>query len=77
MSAHVATGAEKLVRMANQISEFFESQPGDQRVAGVHEHIVAFWTPKMRREIVDYMNNGGEGLSPLSRQAVDKLRKQS
>jgi formate dehydrogenase subunit delta len=69
--------ATKLVRMANQISEFFAAQPGEQAAAGVLDHLTAFWTPKMRREIVDYVNNGGEGLTPLSRQAVDRLRQKS
>jgi formate dehydrogenase subunit delta len=43
-----ADPAEKLVRMANQIAAFFRSYPEDEAVAGIHKHIVAFWTPRMR-----------------------------
>lgn len=67
-------GPAKLVRMANQIADFFASQPGGQAAAGVCDHLKAFWTPKMRREIVEHLNNGGEGLAPLSREAVERLR---
>lgn len=74
MSATILRGSDKLVQMANQIAAFFASQPGDQAVAGVHDHLVAFWTPRMRREIVEHLNKGGEGLAPLSRQAVERLR---
>jgi formate dehydrogenase subunit delta len=63
--------------MANQISQFFASQPGEQAAAGVFDHLKSLWTPNMRREIVAHMNNGGEGLTPLSRQAVDRLRQKS
>ena len=77
MSNDVVSPAVRLVRMANQISDFFVSQPGGQNVEGVYDHIVAFWTPKLRREIVDHLNNGGEGLTPLSRQAVERLQTKS
>jgi formate dehydrogenase subunit delta len=74
MTETTLQGPAKLVRMANQISDFFASQPGDQAAAGVYDHLKAFWTPKMRREIVQYLNSGGEGLAPLSRQAIERLR---
>ena len=47
--------AEKLVRMANQIAAFFRSYPEDEAVAGIHKHIVAFWTPKMRTTLETYL----------------------
>lgn len=51
--------------MANQIAVFFTSQPEDERVAGVSEHINAFWEPRMRRQLLDLVAAGGEGLHPL------------
>ena len=51
---------DKLVRMANQIALFFRSYPENEAVAGIHNHIVAFWTPKMRRDIEDYADEAGE-----------------
>ena len=41
------TREEGLLRMANQIAGFFRSYPDEEAVAGVHKHIVAFWTPRM------------------------------
>ena len=64
---------EKLVRMANQIGQFFQSQPHDEAVAGIVDHLRSFWTPKMRRQIVDHAAAGGDGLEPLTREAVQRL----
>ncbi|GJD95163.1 formate dehydrogenase subunit delta [Methylobacterium iners] len=60
---------DKLVRMANQIATFFRSYPEDEAVAGIHKHIVAFWTPKMRHALVAYGPTAGSGLDPLVMQA--------
>lgn len=64
---------EKLVRMANQIAENLGSQAHDDAVAAVAEHLRAFWTPKMRRQLMDLAAAGGEGLEPLTREAVRRL----
>lgn len=42
---------EKLVRMANQIGDFFASQPEAIGAEGVATHLKKFWTPKMIGEI--------------------------
>lgn len=62
----------RLVMMANQIARFFAAQPGDQ-VAATTSHLMQFWEPRMRREIVAYLAAGGAGLDPLARQAVERL----
>jgi formate dehydrogenase subunit delta len=41
---------EKFARMANQIGDFYASQPAEQAGAGVAAHIRKFWTPKMIAE---------------------------
>ena len=64
---------EKLVRMANQIAHYFMSQPHDQAVAGVVEHLRSFWTPKMRRQIIDHAAGGAVGLEALTLEAVQQL----
>ncbi len=64
---------DKLVRMANQIAQFFKSQPHDEAVAGIVDHLRSFWTPKMRRQIADHAAAGGAGLDPLTREAVERL----
>lgn len=56
---------EKLVRMANQIATFFLSQPETTRLEGVATHINKFWEPRMRRQLFQHLEKGGEGLLPL------------
>jgi formate dehydrogenase subunit delta len=66
---------ERLVRMANDIGNFFKSEP-DHAVAvdGVASHLKRFWDPRMRKEIVAYVDEGGAELMDLVREAVLKLR---
>ncbi|SDR36420.1 formate dehydrogenase delta subunit [Rhizobiales bacterium GAS191] len=64
---------ERLVYMANQIGTFFASQGADRAVAGTLDHIEKFWDPRMRAEIVKHLEAGGDGLSPLVRQAIEQL----
>ena len=65
---------EKLVRMANQIADFFTPYSEAEAVAGVREHIRSFWTPGMRRELVAYADAGGKGLKPPVIAAIDGVR---
>jgi len=65
---------DKLVYMANQIGKFFASQGTDAAVAGTAEHIKKFWDPRMRNAIFAHIENGGDGLDPLVRQAIEKLK---
>jgi formate dehydrogenase subunit delta len=44
--------ADELVRMANQVAQFFAPYSEDEAVAGVRDHLVAFWDPGMRRELL-------------------------
>ncbi len=46
MNAH-----EKLARTANQIATFFRSYPEEAAIAGIYDHIVAFWPPRMRADL--------------------------
>lgn len=64
---------EKLVRMANQIATFFESQPGDDQADRVAQHLADFWDPRMRFEIRKLAEAPDSGLSPLARAAVERL----
>ena len=63
---------ETLVRMANQIADFFKAQPGDDAVAGAAEHIRRFWDPRMRAKMAEHLAHGGDGLNPLAKQAAAK-----
>ena len=64
---------DKLVYMANQISKFFRSQGEDVAVNGTAEHLRKFWDPRMRDAIMRHLANGGEGLDPVARQAIEAL----
>jgi len=68
---------EKLVRMANQIGDYFRTLPEAEAVAGVADHLHRFWTPKMCNEIVGFAESGGAGLNPIAACAVAALKKQS
>ena len=69
MSTH-----DKLIYMANQIGKFFASQGPDQAVAGTADHIKKFWDPRMLAEIFAHLENGGGGLDPSVRQAIEQLK---
>ena len=66
----------RLVKMVNDIASFFNSEP-DHQVAldGVAGHIRRFWDPRMRREIIQWLDsNNGEGLQPLALEALKANR---
>ena len=73
MSHAVAGPAQKLARMANQIALFFRAYPDEDAIAGIHDHIVAFWSPRMRRDLLTYAEAGGEGIDPLVGKALHAL----
>ncbi len=63
---------DKLVNMANRIGEFFQSMPDRaEATAGVADHILKFWEPRMRRELLAHIDaTQGAGLLDLVREAV-------
>ena len=65
---------KKLIYMANQIGKFFMPQGRDKAVAGIANHLAKFWPPSMRQKIVHHLDEGGEGLDPFVREAVERLR---
>jgi formate dehydrogenase subunit delta len=64
---------EKLVYMANQIGKFFSSQGQEQAAAGTADHIRKFWDPHMRAAIAAHLKEGGAGMDPVARLAVERL----
>jgi formate dehydrogenase subunit delta len=62
-----------LVHMANNIGSFFEAEKDKAKgVKGVADHIRNFWEPRMRREILAYLDREqGSGLSGI---VLDALR---
>ena len=64
----------KLVRMANQIGDYFRTLPEAEATAGAADHLRRFWTPKMRAEIVAFAGSGGGGLNAVAARAVAALK---
>ena len=69
---------DRLVVMANQIGKFFSAQgaagKGDAAaVDGIADHLRKFWDPRMRASALTLLRQGGEGLDPLPRRAIEQL----
>jgi formate dehydrogenase subunit delta len=65
---------ERLVTMANDIGNFFKSEPDRKdAVQGIVNHIKRFWDPRMRKQIIAHLQAGGEGMQDLVKEAVGKL----
>ncbi len=59
-----------MIRMANQIAAYFEAYPRKEALEGIANHIKKFWDPRMRKQLSEYIDGGGEGLSPLALAAL-------
>ena len=66
-----------LIRMANQIGEFFESMPDRaQALEDIASHIKRFWEPRMRRAILEVLDQKNtEEFSDIVREAITSHRK--
>jgi formate dehydrogenase subunit delta len=65
--------ARDLVRMANQIAEFFGAYPHDAAVKETLYHLEHFWDPRMRRELSAYVARTEEGLDPIALEAAKAM----
>ncbi len=66
---------DKLVRMANQIGDFYAAMPEKEAAAGAASHLRLYWTPKMIRELVAFAESGHAGLNPTAAHAVEALKR--
>lgn len=63
-----------MLHKANVIAQFFASYPHDEAVAGIANHMRMYWVPRMRVQIIEYVQaHGGEGLHELAAEAVGRL----
>ncbi|MGO9037666.1 MAG: formate dehydrogenase subunit delta [Steroidobacteraceae bacterium] len=69
------SGAEHLVQMANDIGNFFRSEPKrEDAVAGIANHIDKFWTRRMRDKLNAHLADHGAGaLDELPLEALRRL----
>ncbi len=65
---------EKLIKMANDIGNFFNSETDKEIAAeGIKNHILRSWDPRMRNAIIAYCQEDGSDLSSLAKAAITKL----
>lgn len=60
----------KLIRMANQMADFFRNQPDMPAPEAVAHHINLFWTYRMREEFIDQIGAGAVGADPIVRDSA-------
>jgi formate dehydrogenase subunit delta len=67
--------ADHLVKMANDIGNFFRAEPvREDAIAGIANHISKFWTKRMRQKMTAH---GEAGLDELPREALRRLAQTS
>lgn len=69
--------ATPLLKMANQIGQFFAAFPDrEEAVTGIAQHLQRFWEPRMQRALFAQLDatSGAGSLDPLVQEAVDRLR---
>jgi formate dehydrogenase subunit delta len=74
----VTTGKiDKLVRMANQIADFYAPMPPREATDGAALHLSLYWTPKMIREIIAFADQGHPGLNAIAARAIQSLKQKA
>ena len=68
--------SQNLIKMANQIGQFFESMPNRaQAEKDIASHLKRFWDPRMRRVIVASLDSDeAASMSPIVRDAISTHR---
>ena len=72
---HAEGGADHLIKMANDIGDFFRAEPNSEdAIAGIANHIAKFWTKRMREKLEHHIARAGDGaLDELPRAALRRL----
>jgi formate dehydrogenase subunit delta len=66
----------RLVKMANEIGTFFKgAEDHREAVASISAHLRNFWEPRMRAQLIEHAEHGGEDLTPVVKEAVIALAK--
>jgi formate dehydrogenase subunit delta len=66
---------QDMVRMANQMADFFKSYGEKEAIEGIADHINKFWEPRMRRDFFVLVDSGGAGLSELVKKAALAIKR--
>lgn len=63
-----------LVTMVNDIAAFFAAEEREGHAAeAVVEHLMRYWAPSMRQDLAEHARRGGRNLSPVAREAANRL----
>jgi formate dehydrogenase subunit delta len=65
---------DKLVRMADQIGDFYAAMPEREATEGAALHLRMYWTQKMIREIITFADQGHPGLNAIAALGVRWLK---
>jgi formate dehydrogenase subunit delta len=67
-------GAAQLVRMANDIGNFFRAEPvREDAIEGIGNHISKYWTQRMRNKLAVYVKQGDAQLDDLTLEAFRRI----
>jgi len=66
---------QDMVRMANQIADFFNGAGPEAAVKDAADHINKFWDPHMRAVLIAHLEKGGDGLDPTIVKAASLIRR--
>ena len=64
-----------MVRMANQIGDFFKSYSDEYARKEIATHINSFWDPRMRKMLFEHLDAGGVGLDDLVKSSAVNIKR--
>jgi formate dehydrogenase subunit delta len=75
MTDGMMSNLERLVYMANQIARNFEALGSDVAAAATGDHLLQFWDPHMKRQIIGQLDRPDCGLTATAREAVRIMKR--
>ncbi len=67
-------GGPQLVKMANDIGNFFRAEPDrEEAIVGITNHMDRYWTKRMRDKLAAHLETGDDTLDELPREAFRRL----
>jgi len=67
-----------LIKMANEIGDFFSGATGERAAQDVASHLRRYWAPRMRAQMLKYYEERqGAGLSEVAKSGVALLHASS
>lgn len=67
--------SQDMIRMANQMADFFKSYGEAEAIEGIADHINKFWDPRMRKDFFAHIDQGGAGFAELVKKAAVDVKR--